>query len=61
MIMSDQTKNRIENRSFGSSYNNLATRFEKILQSLISDIRIGIKLYHLLKNWMVRKWSLKII
>ena len=38
--MSDQTKYRTENRSLGSSYINLAKRFDTIPQSLIPDMKI---------------------
>ena len=52
--MSDQSKYRTENRSLGSSYINLAKRFDKIPQSLILDMKIFMKWYHLCDRLMIK-------
>jgi hypothetical protein len=58
MIMCDQTKNRTENRSLGSSCMNLPTRFDKIAESCIPAIKIVMKLYHVIKKLMLKNWTL---
>jgi hypothetical protein len=58
MIISDQIENRTENRSLGSSYINLATRFDKIPQSIIPAMKIVMKLYNVRKKLMIKNGTL---
>jgi hypothetical protein len=58
MIMSDQMKNRTENRSLGPSYTNLAARFDKIPCSLIPAIKIVMKLNHMSEKLMIKNGTL---
>ena len=54
MIISDQTKNLAKNRSLGSSYINLATRFDKIPLSLIPTTKFVMKLNHLCSKLVIK-------
>lgn len=61
MIISDQTKNRTENRCLGSSYIDLAARFDNVLQSLIPVMKFVMKLQHLCKKLMINTMASRIL
>ena len=55
MIVPDQTRNRTDSRSLGSSYINLASRFDQSLQSSIPVIHFAMKLQHPCENSAIKK------